>query len=459
MTARLLGLTSVAPSMDKEGYRVYKVQFKVETDGTDMVVAATEAMVCPGLPVYGDIWPVDPWAYCRYDTACKQMSGYKDEKGIFWVVDKTYSSKPDQKKLCKDQRTDDPLLEPQKISGQFVKEKEEALRDRFGNQILTSSFEQINGPKNEWDKNHLSIKIEQNVPDLQLPLLSSMQNCLNQYPMWGLPKRCIKLGNSPWERKFYGNCYKYFTRTLEFDIRLEFDDETGQWISGWDRDITDEGTRVLKGRWEKVTGPSGNQVFTGKWALDKINGADPDKSNPAHFVRLKDFNDENTKMLLDGNGKPYVPEFLLKVPESLTAGLNIGGDLNVDDGYRYVVTAVNSAGETTPSQAASAKPQDTRTFPGGGLLQTVALVWKAVQGAASYKVYQSIGAADYKLLASGVAATATPSYVDDGSFTASGAAPPDTNDAVTPVYPKPGVRHVEKYQEADFFQLGIPTDL
>jgi hypothetical protein len=83
----------------------------------------------------------------------------------------------------------------------------------------------------------------------------------------------------------YGICNFYFTRIFEFDINFET----------FDRTIYDEGTRVLNGHWDKTTGD---------WVLDDINGGAPDPQNPKHFKRYKDRNGENTRAMLDGNGKP-----------------------------------------------------------------------------------------------------------------------------------------------------------
>lgn len=65
-------------------------------------------------------------------------------------------------------------------------------------------------------------------------------------------------------------------------------------VSGFDRDLLDEGTKVLHGRW----------ASTGKWTLLDINGVPPDPENPQHFDRFTDRNGNPARVLLDGSGRP-----------------------------------------------------------------------------------------------------------------------------------------------------------
>ena len=231
-------------SRDSDGYTTYKVKWLVRGETTDGPAAA---LLTPGLPVYGTPWAIDNdvdlWAWCRWDaTMTPYYGGQEGEPGKYFLIEQTFSSKPPDDKKCKDNQPTDPLLEPQKISGSFVKYTEEATYDRFGDPIENSSFEQIRGPQNEWDKNRPQVRIEQNVPSLQIALLAQMQDTLNDATLWGLPKRCIKLSDVSWERKFYGSCYVYYTRNLTFDIRYET----------FDRDLLDEGTKVLRSEERRV---------------------------------------------------------------------------------------------------------------------------------------------------------------------------------------------------------------
>jgi hypothetical protein len=279
------GPTGWEVSRDEVGHRTYKVRYVVEGLATDGPAAVLQT---PGLPVPGDHWAigddVDLWAFCRWEATVKPR--IEREPNPLWDVELTFSSKPPDLKACRDQEIGDPLLEPMKVSGSFVRYQEEAYFDRFGSAVVNSAFEQIRGPQVEFDANRPQVRVEQNVADLQLSFIADLVDKVNAFALWGLPPRTIKLSNVTWERKFYGQCSVYYTRVLEFDIRAD---------GGFDRDILDEGTKVLHGHWEELTGI---------YLLDAIGGFTPDENNPAHFDRFKDRAGENSRVILNGHGRP-----------------------------------------------------------------------------------------------------------------------------------------------------------
>lgn len=297
MTTRILGPQTANVSRDEEGHRTYKIKFLVQVEAP--ALGPTAAMLCPGLPVYGDYWnfdgDVDVWAFCKALVDIKQV--LQNEPNEHYTVEFTFTSKPDNKK-CKDQQFDDPLTQPPKVSGAFSKFTEEAVYayyvqvgqrvGRFGGRVVNSAFEQIRGKQNEWDFNRPTVTIEQNVPMLQLFLCSSAMDHVNSTPMWGLSPRMVKLDHFTWEKKFYGKCYIYYTRKFTFSINY----------STWDRYLLDEGTKCLKGHWSRTSGA---------WVLDKILGVDPDPNNPSHYIKFQDRQGNNCRVILDGAGKPWVP--------------------------------------------------------------------------------------------------------------------------------------------------------
>ena len=282
---------------DSEGYREYTIRFLVECD--DPLDGPFKALNTPGLPLPGTPWlidnDVDYWAWCRPDAEVNPV--VEDEPNRFFTIDMVFSNKPPDRnnQRCQEQSIEDPLLEPQKVSGSFVKYTEEATRDRFGFPIVNSAWEQMRGAQVEFDQNRPNVKIVQNVATLGLALFASMVDTVNASPLWGLPARTIKLSNISWERKYYGQCYVYYERTLEFDIRYET----------FDRYLLDEGTKVLNGYWDGDTG---------EWVLAPVGTEPPDpdipnpnRFNPTHFIRFKDRNGENAKVILNGRGEPYDP--------------------------------------------------------------------------------------------------------------------------------------------------------
>jgi hypothetical protein len=266
---------------DEEGHREYKIKHHVRCAAGD---GPAIALATSGLPQPGDTWNFDndsdSWATCKQNATVTPT--VSDEVSRHFEVEQTFSSKGDEKR-CKDQQIEDPLLEPQKVSGSFVKYQEEAVKDKDDELIKNPAFESFKGPQIEFDKNRPSVRIEQNVSSLQLATCSQMVDRVNDSTLWGLAARCVKLSNFSWEKKFYGACYAYYTRIFEFDIRFDT----------FDRDVLNEGTKALNGHWED-----------GVWTLDNIGGSPPSSSNPRHFIRVKDAAGENMTVLLSSTGVP-----------------------------------------------------------------------------------------------------------------------------------------------------------
>ena len=281
-----------AGERDSEGYRSFMVTHIVETD--DYLDGPATVMACAGLPQIGDTWAYgndsDIWSFCWPDMSVKILSERVGDPSKLWEVNQKFSNKPIPSRRCQDVSIDDPLMEPQKVSGSFTKYTEEATQDRFGRFLLYSNWEQMRGPQVEFDNNRPTVRIEQNWPTLELDTFSQMVDTVNDAPLWGLPARCVKLSNTSWERKFYGACTYYYTRVFEFDINFRT----------FDRQILDQGHSTLHGHWGRATGTATSNT----WIVDNIDGAAPDPHNPQHFDRHKDRKAENTVTLLDGYGRP-----------------------------------------------------------------------------------------------------------------------------------------------------------
>jgi hypothetical protein len=307
-------LVSLELDRDEEGHRSYAVVHQVrKTSRNDGPYAV---LLTPGLPVPGGIFAfgndLDPWAWCRPNA---KVSRHQDEQGAFWRVQQTFSSKPNEdedKERCNDQEVEDPLLEPDKVSGSFELYQEEATIDKDGVAIQSSSFEPIRGAQVEFDKHRAVVKIDQNVADLELPLLTQMNNTLNDAPLWGLPARCIKLKVGGWERHYHGFCNVYYSRSLEFEIRFDT----------FDRMIIDEGTKVLNGHWGTGEAPEG----TG-WVEDEIDGARPDRDDPSHWVTFRDRNGDPQHCIIAAQTPPGDP-----TGTRFAGGYPIGHGIITDDG-------------------------------------------------------------------------------------------------------------------------------
>ena len=288
MAASVLGRIDWGMSRDEDGHRTYSISWKIksaEADGPAQVIFAT------GLPAVGASWSFgndyDAWARCYPTTKISPM--VTGEKGRFWKLEQTFSTKPLRR--CQDDSIEDPLLEPAKVSGSFVKYTKEATKDLNGDMIETSSHEIIRGAQVEFDGNRPTVRIQQNLATLGLGTLAEAVDTVNLYTLWGLAPRCLKLSNISWERLLYGTCTYYYSRTLDFDIDF----------NTFDRKVRDQGNQVLYGRWgtdDPADHP--NDV----WVLQDIDGAQPDPDNPTHFTQYKDRDDENAVVILNGAGLP-----------------------------------------------------------------------------------------------------------------------------------------------------------
>ena len=292
MTAAVIGgPLSKSVARDEEGYRTYKIKHRIKT--TDPLDGPQIALTATGLPAIGSFWnfdnDVDAWCFCLPTIVLKAQEQKKNELVNYWTAEQTFTNKPFDR--CQTTTIDDPLLEPQKVSGSFVKFQEEAVVDRDGYLILSSSHEQYRGSQVEFDSNKPTVRVEQNVATLDLDVFSQNIDDVNDAILWGLGPRRVKLSNVSWERKYHGVCNIYYTRIFDFDIDY----------NTFDKYLLDEGKKVLNGHWatekEIAAGETG-------WVLDDIDGAPPDPNDPTHFNHYKDRNGENTRVVLDGMGLP-----------------------------------------------------------------------------------------------------------------------------------------------------------
>lgn len=317
-TVLINGQTTWSMTRDLEGHREYKITFLVMGDVTD---GPYQALNTVGLPRVGSFWSfdndVDPWAFCKPTATITPK--ITNEPSRYFEVEFTYSTKADPPTIrkCSENQIENPLLEPQKVSGSFTVESQEEMLDKDGKIIMSSSMELFKGKAAEWKTSTPSIKIEQNVALLQLDLLARLVNTVNIAPLWGLPARTIYLSNISWEKKYYGQCYAYYTRVFEFLINY----------NTWDRILLDEGDRCLRGDWDRdPQSPTYRQYVVD---LDE-NGNLLSPFDPGNFVRARDWSGEFAHVILDGAGGPAVlpkgvdPDASMLDGPTDTVELNIG---------------------------------------------------------------------------------------------------------------------------------------
>ncbi len=293
MATRIIpGQTTWKMKRDRDGYRTYTIKFLV-TGATDDGPA--EALATPGLPPPGTPWLFggenDPWCTCLLEADIEPYYVKEGEPSKCWEITNYFSNKPESRSAQKgyerpkNDQIDNPLLEPMKISGGGVKYQEEATVNRFGYPIVNSAYEPIRGPTVEFDASRHKVTVEQNVPLLEIEACTLALDTVNALPMWGIGRRRVKLSQFTWEKKYYQRVNAYYTRHFEFEINN----------ATWDKYALDEGTKCLRGHWDRSTGV---------WLIDNVGGSPPSPFNPAHFQFFQDRQGNMGRVVLNGFGLP-----------------------------------------------------------------------------------------------------------------------------------------------------------
>lgn len=422
---KIVGVKRWSMTRDMDYNRDYSISILVELDFPLNVFTGSSlqgpAIVSntPGLPVIGDTWnfadDVDVWAYCKARTTIEQFGN--DVPNQYFLVTYLFSTKPDRR--CNETAIEDPLLEPPKLSGSFTKYTLEATQDRFGNPILTSSFEQIRGPQNEWDANRQTVKIAIPVAQLNLQTVSSCMDTVNEFELWGNSPRCVKLSNASWEQVFFGTCYVYYRWEYEFEVNSDT----------WDRDFLDQGTKALHG-----------ENRQGNWVITPINvglpAINPDPTNPLHFVQYTDVNSNPTPVILNGFGIP-----ITQVGPQVNPVTTTNAAVTINYGVSFTLPVTSSANFPT-----GISPSNPGTMTIMGYLETT-----PTQGPIPLTI-SFTGVSGNNITGCTLVSS---NYNQLFNYSI-----PFQQDINVSSHSSPGYIHVEKYNESDFVtQLGIPSVL
>ena len=429
---QLVGTGPINWSMesDDDGHRTYSVSWRTEGNiGAGVADGPARHWNTPGLPIPGSIYQIDGdldlWAFCKFKGRVSKDQAYAPgDPARYMIVEKEFSTRPF--KRCNDFAFENPLLEPPEIEIDSNKFTREEIFDRFGNALMTSSHELFRGPQVEFDRDNDVVRITQNVGILNWPLVSSMRNTVNNATLWGYPPRLIKLSKARAQQLYYGSCYKYFRRTLEFEINY----------LGWDRTLLDEGTKVLHGQWNPTNG---------QYELLDIDGAAPDPRNPQHFDKFADRLGNLTNVILNGNGLPSgVVVSGTEVEETLIAATPIVDQATLD-------------AESQPT--AAGKLLITVTDADGSVQDGIVLVTGTdTNGQILFEnIYLTPGVGTFPYETSNTFKTLTNIYIS--SLQGEGGS--DTVKVTTSrTYTQQiGYRYVQRYNESNFLLLGIPSTI
>jgi len=300
MAAEVLGRQGWTLERSREGHRNYSVSFKVKAENSDGPATVTGAI---GLPAVGATWTYgsdnDAWAFCTPYIKAEPI--LREEKNEIWLLTYKFTTEPTNR--CNTNTIENPLLEPQKISGNFKSRNVKTTRDRNGDLIQTTAFEPV---EVEFEEEEAEVTISQNVASLGLDTVTEMMNKVNSATMWGLAARKIKLSKFRWERKLYGVCNYYYTRTFGFDINFDTFDRS---------DIPNHSDKMIAGEWTYAPDPT----------FIAAQGASA--SNPRHFIKSVDYKGNPTKTFLNKtDGTPSAsPTYLDTVEKYEQANLLLLG--------------------------------------------------------------------------------------------------------------------------------------
>lgn len=275
-----------------DGHRDYTIVHRIEIDRN--VHGPRAVLDCPGLPAPGSTWDfeetIDDWAYFTQQADVVQVG--RESGNCFFDITQYATTRPTPD--CATDYRNDPLTFPPRIDIDTINYNKEAISDRFGAPIRTSSWEQIRGPQAEYDNHKIRVIIEANQGDLDLVLIDELMNTVNDMEMWGFPARYVKFSAFSAKKQFNTDCEIYWTKRFTFDISSEHD-----------REILDEGTKVLRGKWDTDR----SSATYGQYILAKnpFSGMVVSPTSPRNFIRFKDWHGENTRVILNGRGKPWDP--------------------------------------------------------------------------------------------------------------------------------------------------------
>lgn len=236
MTSSLIDVHKWGPlDVNDEGHRSYELTSRILC--TSHLDGPATVLQTAGLPAVGSTWnvggDVDNYAYCTpYAKVYSQQEG-DGERSIHWFVDQRFTTRPMFR--CNTATIENPLNEPAQIRGGFAPYREEAIYDRNGDLLLSSSLERMTGPEVEIEKGRPIVNICFNVATLPLTTFTEMMatGAVNDSTLWGCPARTVRLAEVTWERLLYGVCTYYYRITYAFEIKFD----------GWNRFIIDQGTR------------------------------------------------------------------------------------------------------------------------------------------------------------------------------------------------------------------------
>lgn len=220
-------------TIDDEGHRDYDVRWKVASntsfESPDYVMMAA-GLPLPGTPLGAVVPGGWPFAYFLAKGSCRFLN--REQTRYIWDVSTPFTTRGCRR--CMTTPVGNPLMEPWKISGGGNKYVKAALRDKDDQPIVNSAGQRFRGEVVQIDESHATFSIAGNVAWINLTVLNSVRNAVNDSTWWGHAARTIKCTDFRWEQRWFSACQYFFAVNFAFEIN----DDT------WDLEPLDEGDLV-----------------------------------------------------------------------------------------------------------------------------------------------------------------------------------------------------------------------
>jgi hypothetical protein len=295
MSASVIGIESWSSQSTNLGALRYDIAFRVET--SDPLDGPTIVMNAPGLPAIGSYWDygndVNQWAFCSPERRVKPL--YIGERCKVWRAEcifETYNPGGGgfTEQRCNSTTIDNPLLEPIKVSGSFLKYTRRATRDRNNKVIKNYDHSPFKGSEVDFDTGHWTVRIGMNLSALPSPFAPSI-NQLNDATLWGAAPRCVKFSGAAFTRLYYGVCTAYYFAEYDFEVNSETFD---RWIQPWCyRKLKDGGNVNNPKDFEAITDEKGNP--TGN--ILKSDGTIWDGTGSEPQIKIEKYSQTNLLLL------------------------------------------------------------------------------------------------------------------------------------------------------------------
>jgi len=159
----------------------------------------------------------DFWAFSRKYTVGSPVScKYRGIACFRYFVTVIFSTDFNSNQAQED--LDNPLDIPAKITGSFTSVSKNVSRDKDGRPLVNTAFSEL--PSQPVSDQYDTLSIEVNTATINLSYRARMRKKVNQFPMWGLAKRQLKLDTWRWQIGYAGDL-EYVKNTLDFVISYE----------------------------------------------------------------------------------------------------------------------------------------------------------------------------------------------------------------------------------------------